>query len=70
MKLKTHKALAKRIKITKTGKVIRRHGGQDHFNSRDSGKVTRNKRSDQKVSGAHSRAVKTLIPNKKIKKTK
>jgi ribosomal protein L35 len=62
MKLKNHQALAKRIRITKTGKALKRHGGQDHFNSRDSGKVTRNKRRDQCVSSAHAVAIKTLIP--------
>ena len=62
MKLKTHKALAKRIKITKTGKILRRKAGQDHFNSRENGKKARNKRSDKVMSGAHARAIKTLIP--------
>lgn len=64
MKLKTHKALAKRVNITKTGKVLIRTAGQDHFNSREPGKVTRNKRRDHEFSDAYSRAVKTLIPNK------
>ncbi|HBK34806.1 hypothetical protein A2239_01125 [Candidatus Uhrbacteria bacterium RIFOXYA2_FULL_40_9] len=62
MKLKTHKALAKRIKITKTGKVLKRTAGQDHFNGRETGKTTRNKRSDKTMSKAHTRAIKTLIP--------
>jgi len=60
-KMKTHKTIAKRVRITKTGKVIKRHGGQDHFNSRDSGNTTRNKRRDQNVSGAYTRSVKALI---------
>lgn len=57
MKLKTHKATAKRFKITKTGKITKRATGQDHFNSRESGNVTRNKRRD------------TTINNKTVKKT-
>ncbi len=61
--MKTHKALSKRLRITKTGKVIKRHGGQDHFNSRDSGKITRKKRRDQTFSKAHARAVQVLMPN-------
>lgn len=61
MKLKTHKALSKRVQVTKTGKVMRRHAGQSHFNSRDSGKATRNKRRDQGISIAHKKAVETLI---------
>lgn len=43
---KTYKALSKRMKKTKNGKVVKRAVGQDHFNTRESGKVTRNKRSD------------------------
>jgi len=57
MKLKTHKATVKRFKITKNGKLIKRTAGQDHFNSRESGKVTRNKRRD------------TSINNETVKKT-
>ncbi len=64
MKLKTHKALSKRVTITKTGKVIKRRAGQDHFNSKEPGKITRKKRRDQEFSSAHARAIKTLIPNK------
>lgn len=64
MKLKTHKALAKRVTITKTGKVLKRHAGQDHFNTRDSGKIVRKKRRDQELSSAHNKAIKTLMPYK------
>ena len=63
MKLKTHKALSKRVKITKTGKVMKRYSGQDHFNSRSSGKITRKKRRDVQLSGSHLKAVKELLPN-------
>ncbi|MBP9864025.1 50S ribosomal protein L35 [Patescibacteria group bacterium] len=59
--MKTHKATAKRVRITKTGKLIKRHGGQDHFNSRDAGKITRKKRRDQDVSAVYVRSIKTLI---------
>lgn len=40
---KTNKSLAKRIKITGTGKIMKRHPGQNHFNSKDSGNKTRAK---------------------------
>lgn len=50
MKLKTHKATAKRFRVAKKGKskntVMKRACGQNHFNSRESGKVGRNKKSD------------------------
>ncbi|MFA6533550.1 MAG: 50S ribosomal protein L35 [Patescibacteria group bacterium] len=45
-KLKTHQSVAKRIKVTKKGKLIQRRGGQDHFNSHERGNTTRNKRRD------------------------
>ncbi len=64
-KLRPHKALSKRIKITPTGKILKRYSGQDHFNSRDSGKITRKKRRDNQLSIAHIRAIKTLIPGTK-----
>ena len=63
MKLKTHKAVSKRITITKTGKLLKRHGGQDHFNSRDAGKITRKKRRDQQVADVYKKNIKGLIPN-------
>lgn len=45
-KMKTDKAIAKRFKLKKSGKIIKRTDGQDHFNARESGKTKRNKRSD------------------------
>lgn len=62
MKAKTHQAFAKRFTITKTGKVMKRHAGQDHFNARDPGKITRKKRRDHEFSKAHAKAVKALLP--------
>jgi len=65
MKLKTHKALSKRVKVTKNGKVIKRKAGQDHFNSRETGKVRRNKRMDVMMPATTKKAIKTLLPYKK-----
>jgi large subunit ribosomal protein L35 len=62
MKLKTNKALKKRVKVTSKKKILIRTGGQDHFNSRESGKVTRNKRRDKKLSSANIKNVKKLLP--------
>ncbi len=64
MKLKTHKALSKRIKITKNGKMIKQKAGKDHFNARESGKTRRNKRRDIQLTATVKRAVSTLMPNK------
>lgn len=62
-KVKTHQGTAKRIKKTKTGKLISRKAGQDHFNSRESGKVTKNKRRDLVLSKTHKKLVQ-VIPYK------
>jgi ribosomal protein L35 len=65
-KIKTHKATAKRfvIKKSKNGlKVLKRQDGQDHFNSRESGKVKRNKRRDNTVSTPIKRTVLKALPN-------
>ena len=63
MKLKTHKTISKRITVTKSGKLLMRKGGQDHFNSRESGKVTRNKRRDISVPKVYVRSLKRLMTN-------
>ncbi|MEK9148392.1 MAG: 50S ribosomal protein L35 [Patescibacteria group bacterium] len=41
---KPNKSILKRIKITKTGKLIRRRAGQNHFNAKESGRSQRRKR--------------------------
>jgi ribosomal protein L35 len=60
MPFKTRKTVAKRFKLTKNGKLLKRHGGQNHFNSRDSGTITRKKRRDQSVSKSYTRTIKKL----------
>jgi large subunit ribosomal protein L35 len=62
MAQKTHKALSKRITITRTGKVIKRKAGQGHFNSRESGNTTRNKRSDVSMTSTVRKAIKAMLP--------
>ena len=63
MKLKTHKATAKRFKVTKTGKIEKRTAGQNHFNARESGKVGRNKKSDFIMSKTLNRVIQITLPN-------
>ena len=48
-KLKTRKSVIKKVKITKNKKVIRRYTKQNHFNSKQTGKFKRFKRSDQRL---------------------
>ena len=42
--MKTKKSYTKRFKLTKTGKVLRRSTGQDHYRSKKTGKQIRQKR--------------------------
>lgn len=58
--MKTHNAMAKRFKVTKSGKVLRRAAGQDHFNARDTGKNTRRKRRDKTQHPAFAKTIKKL----------
>jgi len=62
MKQKTPKTVAKRFKITKKKKVLKKTCGQDHFNSRESGNTTRNKRKKTTSSKPLSKTVKKLLP--------
>lgn len=61
MKVKTHKASAKRFRVTASGKLMKRTAGQDHFNARESGVVTRRKRRDTEIAKVNLPALKKLI---------
>lgn len=60
-KLKTHKAISKRVKKTKTGKLKTRSKGQDHFNSGEKGKKTRNKRKDKNLPKSIAKSLKKYL---------
>jgi ribosomal protein L35 len=66
MKMKTKKSFSKRVKVTKNGKMLIRKGGQDHFNSRDSGKVTKKKRRDSDLSESYRHTLKSMLPHKPV----
>lgn len=59
--MKTKQTIAKRFKVTPKGKVLKRCAGQDHFNSREGGKVTRMKRRDRQITGKNARNLKSAI---------
>jgi len=61
--MKTHKAVSKRIQVTKTGKLLKLKAGKNHFNSRESGKVTRNKRRDVTLGNTYAKNLKMLMPH-------
>ena len=41
--MKTNKSFSKRLRVTKTGKIIGRKAGQNHFNSKESGRSQQGK---------------------------
>ncbi|MFH1194025.1 MAG: 50S ribosomal protein L35 [bacterium] len=61
-KIKTHKAISKRFKVTKNKKVLKRKSGQGHFNSRESGNTTRKKRRDVEMDTTLNKNIRTLMP--------
>lgn len=61
-KLRTHKATRKRFRKTGSGKWIRRAAGQDHFNARESGRVTSGKRRNRRASVADRRNIERQLP--------
>jgi len=61
-KLKTRKSIAKRFKITKSGKIIKKRAGQDHFNARESGNVMRKKRRTTQISKSKNKTIKANLP--------
>ena len=65
-KLKTIKSISKRVRVSggkKGGKLILRTPGQDHFNARERGNTTRNKRRDFQISKVYRRTINNAINN-------
>ena len=61
-KLKTRKALVKKIKVTKNRKVLRRTTGQNHYNSKETGAVGRQKKGDLRLFKADEANVLKALP--------
>jgi len=62
VKQKTHKAAAKRFRITKRGTVLRRYTQQDHFNVGRSKKTIRQRRRDRTVNASDSHRLARQLP--------
>jgi large subunit ribosomal protein L35 len=58
---KTRKSISKRFKITKTGKVLRRAMGLDHFKAKKSGEKIRKGRKWIKLSKVDAKKIKKLL---------
>lgn len=62
-KLKTKKSVAKRIRITKTGKIIRRHQqAKGHLRAKKSKKKTHEYKRTLEVSKADGKKIKRQLP--------
>jgi ribosomal protein L35 len=64
-KLKTPKSVSKRFRITKKKKVMRRATNQNHFNSKDTGKEVRKKRTDIRLSKSDEKNILKSLPYSK-----
>ena len=62
-KQKTRKSIAKRFKVKKSGKILKRTCGQGHFNARESGQIKRNKRRDGTMSNTLRKAITRALPH-------
>jgi len=60
-KMKTHKGLRARVRITRTGKVMRRHCGKSHLNSTKTGKRVLQLRRPARVAGRFATTVKRAL---------
>ncbi len=61
MKAKIRKSILKRFKITKTGKILRRATGQDHFRAKKPGKLIREKRKWVELSKDEAKIIKRFL---------
>jgi large subunit ribosomal protein L35 len=58
---KTRKSITKRFKITKTGKVMRRAIGLNHYLSKKTGKQTRQNRKWIELPSVEAKKIKKLL---------
>ncbi|OHA71095.1 MAG: 50S ribosomal protein L35 [Candidatus Wildermuthbacteria bacterium RIFCSPLOWO2_12_FULL_40_9] len=59
--VKTRKSITKRFKITKTGKILRRPTGQDHYRAKKSGKAVRQGRKWVALSKPEAKKIRKLL---------
>ncbi len=60
-KMKTNKAVAKRFKVTATGKIMKRMPGRGHLLSNKSGKRIRAGRKPSQLNKGFARTVRALL---------
>ena len=59
--MKVRKSILKRFKITKSGKILRRPTGLDHYRAKKSGKKIRQSRKWLPLSKAEAKKIKKLL---------
>jgi large subunit ribosomal protein L35 len=63
-KLKTKKAVAKRVKVTGTGKITKRKAGQNHYNRKETGQEGMAKKGDVRLFAADEKNMLRALPSK------
>jgi len=58
---KTRKSITKRFKMTKTGKILRRSTGLDHYLAKKTGKDTRRKRKWVELHKSEAKKIRKLL---------
>ena len=61
-KLKTHKGVAKRLRLTKKGKIKKRNAGRQHILSKKSRKRKRKLRRTGYISGVDAKRIRRMMP--------
>ena len=62
--MKTNKSYAKRLRVTRKGKIVARTPGHNHFNAKESGSGRQRRRRSVSFHAALSNAVKSrFLPN-------
>ena len=64
MKLKTHKGVQKRIKVTATGRLLRRRVRTSHLKTKQSSNKKREKSRLVEIRPADKKKINQLLPNK------
>jgi len=59
--MKSRKSILKRFKITKSGKILRRATGLDHYRAKKSGKKIRKSRKWLPLSKSEAKKIKKLL---------
>ncbi|MBS4014403.1 MAG: 50S ribosomal protein L35 [Bacteroidetes bacterium] len=55
--MKTHKAIAKRFRVTRNKKVVQKKTGQNHFRIKKSGKYKINKKGKKQISKVYQKSI-------------